>query len=158
MRLSRRHRLIDAHRIYPGLWQGSIPPQGGLLDRAGFDVLVLAAEEHQPPAERFPGVRVVHAPLDDDLRGMSRSHRRLWRSASREIAAALCHGKRVLVTCAAGRNRSGVLNAEALKQLGMPASAAVLLVKASRPNALTNKAFVRMLLDRPPRRSPGRLP
>jgi protein-tyrosine phosphatase len=63
------------------------------------------------------------------------------------VAGHVRTGARVVVNCAAGRNRSGLLVARALIALGHPAAEAIRLVRAARgPHALSNRGFVRWLL------------
>lgn len=137
-------------RITRRLWQGPKPPTGPFVRHAGFDVLVLAAEEYQPAAHLFPGVRVIHAPIDDAR--LSRSEALRVEAAAREVARALQSGQRVLVTCWMGLNRSGIISARALQLLGVPIDRAIAMVRAARPNALFNKHFVRHLRRSPRRR------
>jgi len=57
-------------------------------------------------------------------------------------------GARVVVNCAAGRNRSGLLVGRALIALGHPAAEAIRLVRTARgPHALSNRGFARWLLN-----------
>ena len=108
---------FDANQIAPKLYQGSPPPPGPELRARGIDVVVLCAEEIQPPDWTFPGVRVIHAPMDDS----ERIPERVAHNAAREVARALRAGKRVLITCAMGLNRSGLVSAQALwYATGMP--------------------------------------
>lgn len=106
---------IDATHIWDGLYQGSRPPLGPWVRRLGFDVLVLAAEEYQPPGRSFPGVKVIHAPLDDGP--VDDRARKTVRGASRLVQAYLGEGKRVLVTCHMGLNRSGVITAASMRRV-----------------------------------------
>lgn len=127
--------------VTPLLAIGSAPPAGVPLK---FDMLVLTAQEYQPDANSFPGVQLVYAPLDDDdipARDIERA-----RVAGRIASNAVRQGKRVLVTCYMGRNRSGLVTAFALKDLGFSSRDAIHKVKAARgPNALSNPYFVRAL-------------
>ena len=61
-------------------------------------------------------------------------------------------GKRVLIHCAAGINRSGLLSAAALIRGGHDADEAIALVREARTGALNNVNFVELLHD--PRWSP----
>lgn len=125
--------------LMPGgvLAQGSAPPPGIPLP---FDVIVLAAMEYQPD---LPGYEVIRVPLDDGPPPDSAT-RGLIRAAAREIAARVRAGKRVLVTCWQGRNRSGVLAGLALVELGFPRSLAVSRIRRLR-NGLTNAHFRAMV-------------
>jgi len=146
---------IDADRIVPGLYQGSIPPQGEALRLARFTVLVLAAVQFQPKAERFPGVRVIHVPLEDS-HVLTKEDIHSAATVANLVATAVKGGARVLVTCLEGRNRSGLITALALRDLyGMSGAEALLFVKKNRKNAdaLTNTTYQQFLLSIP-RKSP----
>lgn len=134
----RRARGFDADYIAPKLYQGSAPPPGPELRARGFDLLVLAAEEIQPPAWAFPGVRVIYAPSDDSSHiPESTAH-----PAAQEVARYLRAGKRVLVTCAAGLNRSGLISALALwYATGRSGRECVAQVQKRRAYALCNTWF-----------------
>ncbi len=147
--------MLDATEIAPGLYQGSKPPTGPALRNAGFDTLALTAKEVQPPSPDFPGVRVLRASLDD----------RPWvpvqeaHALARQVAAEVRAGRKVLVTCYMGWNRSGLVTMLALWYLtGWPGSRVVQHVRRRRPvpGAMANRYFeehVRML---PARRLDGR--
>lgn len=140
---------LDADRIIPRLWQGSRPPKGPLLQSRGVDVVVLCANEHQPPGYAFPGVHVVHAPFDDDL--ISRSIVEVASAAAERVALTHAGGRRVLVTCNMGWNRSGLVNALALHALGYSGREASRIVRRQRRGALGNttfRSFVEHLGDR----------
>lgn len=140
---------IDAAAVFPNLWQGSKPPQGHHVAEAGFDALVLCAKEIQPSGRAFPGVRVFHAPLDDHPRGLTGAELKTWLAATDAVVALLRRNQRVLVTCHAGLNRSGIVCAETLCRLGLTPDDAIRRVRISRgPLALCNKAFVRLLRAR----------
>ena len=128
---------VDATRIASGLYQGGLPPEGQLLYRRGFHTLVLAAKEHQPPAARFPGLRVLHAPLDDSGTPMSTAEWRIAKAAAERVARAVLSGQRVLITCQQGRNRSGLVTALALHLLtGYAGSACAERVRQHRQRGL----------------------
>jgi len=135
---------IDATEISPRLYQGSMPQPGDDLKRCGFDLLVLAAQEYQPEERMFHGVRVLHAPMDDATLSSGE-----WIQAvrvARQVAQAVRRGKTVLVTCAQGRNRSGLIVAVTLHLLtGESGGRIIRGIQARRRNALTNESFVRRL-------------
>lgn len=145
---------IDANRIAPGLYQGAYPPEGDAVRRAGFDVLVLCAVELQRPADRFAGVKVLHVPLDDSGRRMTGDEWSRANGAALAVSKLLDGGARVLVTCAAGRNRSGLVSALTLYlRTTASAAACVSRVQAARqaPSgpALSNRDFVAALTRLP---------
>jgi protein-tyrosine phosphatase len=135
---------IDADRIAPKLWQGSRPPLGHALAKAGFDVVVLCAGEYQPASPELPGVRVIRAGIDDAV--PSRAELDVVWEAGRRVARHLGRGDRVLVTCYQGWNRSGFVTATALYLLtGAPGRQCIEAVRAGRDGALSNREFCRVL-------------
>ncbi len=138
--------MIKADRVAPRLHQGSVPPRGRAVRAAGFDVLVLAAREYQPRGREFPGVRVLHAPLDDAE--LTATEVLTYEAAAQAVAEAVREGKRVLVTCFAGLNRSGIITARALQHLRIPTDHAIRMVRKARgKSALCNDDFVRQLIS-----------
>jgi protein-tyrosine phosphatase len=125
------------------LWIGSQPrPRAA----GHFDVIVLCAEELQNIP--LQGAHVVKAPLDDYKPTAREVQTAL--SAARTVHILRKRGKRVLVTCAQGVNRSSLVAALALMADGMPAETAVHRIRALRkpPNGmtpLTNPYFVELL-------------
>jgi protein-tyrosine phosphatase len=144
---------LDADEILSGLWQGAEPPQGEHLARAGFKVLVLAAQEHQPRSKSFPGLLVVHAPLDDSGPPPTGDELRIATSAARVVAKQLRDGHKTIVTCHMGINRSGLISALALHfHLGISGADALARVRQRRFGALTNRFFSQYLSPLPARR------
>jgi hypothetical protein len=151
--LGQPHRCqLDADRIVTRIYQGSYPPPGREVARCGFDVLVLCAVELQTPALFFDGVQVIHCPLDDaELTAQE------WARAqttARKIAVRL-HGRpqsRALITCAAGRNRSGLVTALTLHLITGKSGLQIIehIRKRRRPRdgtlALTNPSFLAALV------------
>lgn len=134
---------MSADRVAPKLWMGSAPPTDRALADRGFDVVVLAAKEYQPHG--FRGIEVIRVPMDD----AQLSDREAWAAydAASQVVAHLRAGRRVLVTCMMGLNRSGLITALALKGLGVPEQRAIAMVRGARgPRALHNRSFVREIL------------
>lgn len=133
---------IDASNIAKRLWVGGKPP----LDRdlPDFDVLVLCAEEIQPKQVGF-GRQLIRCPLPDAQ--LTPGEARLAISRARVVAAELAAGKRVLVTCYAGWNRSALVAGLALATITrMTAGEIVVLIRGRRsPSALGNRHFVRLI-------------
>jgi hypothetical protein len=137
---------LDATRIAPKLWQGS-KPVGPLR---GFDAVAFCAAEHQP---NVAGIEVYNCPLHDDV--LSPEETSIALSCARRVASIVLSGRRVLVTCQQGRNRSGLVTALALHLLtGWPGWWCVRRVKSHRnPDlfrlgmgpALSNESFVAFL-------------
>jgi protein-tyrosine phosphatase len=125
---------------------GSKPEIGRAVGEAGFDLLVLCAEEYQPPAWQFPGVEVIHAPFDDnDHTGPLAGEKKIARSAAKQVALALRNRANVLVTCYAGRNRSGLVSGLALVENDHDPVRAIYLIQGRRTKALTNQHFVDLI-------------
>lgn len=131
----------------PFLAQGSKPPIGSVTKNC-FDVLILTAIEYQPKSFSFPGIRVFHAPFDDGL--IDSYTLRTATSSAHFVANCIQYGKRVLVTCNQGRNRSGLVTALALVQLGIPPRKAIQKIRQARgSDALSNPYFVKAILANP---------
>jgi len=126
------------------LYQGGRPPVGACLKDAGFDVLVLVAKEYQPTDRYFPGVQIVRAPIDDSRLTLEEYVQAA--QAAQIVSQALARDKKVLTTCWMGWNRSGLVNALALVNLGVSPDKSIRLVRNARgPHALGNQSFVRAI-------------
>lgn len=136
---------IDATCLIEGLWIGSKPEIGRVVGESGFDLLVLCAEEYQPPAWQFPGVDVIHAPFDDNDIGPLPIEKEIARTAGSQVATALRNHSQILVTCQQGRNRSGLVCGLALVENGLDPVRVIHLIQDTRRNALTNDAFVDLI-------------
>lgn len=140
--------MLDATRIAPKLYQGSFPTSVQALKVARVHVVVYCAKEIQPAS--YPlhdaGVDVLRCPLDDNGNEPTSSE---WNHAvetARRVARRVRSGRRTLVTCAQGRNRSGLVMALALHMLtGISGRRAVRHIQKLRQDALTNQGFVRAL-------------
>lgn len=132
----------DFDHIVDNLYQGAAPPFGDAVAKLGFDTLVLCAKENQRE-DLYPGIEIVLAPGDDDVR-VERMMRDLptWQQAAQIVAERVASGKKVLVTCMAGLNRSGMVTALALHQItGWSGKDIVEHIQASRDMALCNDTF-----------------
>jgi len=150
---------IDADEVYPGLYQGSRPPQGLALAAAGFKAVVLAAREHQPDPQKFSGLdAVVLVPLDDSGYPPTPGEKRAANQAAKVVANIVRSGRPVLVTCHMGRNRSGLIVGLALAELAPDVSRAkiVAAIRQAREGALSNKWFETMVMTAPRARRAAR--
>lgn len=133
--------------IYRSLWQGGVPevtltPQPYA---ESFDTLVLCAQEIQAPGEKIPGLRILRCPMDDAILSQDEAQRAL--DTAERVVAELKAGRRVLVTCHQGRNRSGLVTALSLiGTYGMKPSAAISQIRQHRIQALTNRSFTDWLM------------
>ena len=131
------------NEVVPGLFMGGHDVRSqsarACVVRDEFDLVVsLTSRDGYGPS---PGVEHVVARLADAVLDPPSAARVNELGAT--VAAAVRAGRRVLVRCSGGLNRSGVVVAEALVQLGMTPEEAVLAVRKARgPWALTNPAFV----------------
>jgi hypothetical protein len=155
---SQKVPTVEASLVAGALWVGSYP-MGSAWLRYRFDVLVLAAKEAQPPARLFLGMRVIYAPLDDSGEPMTDKEVRTAIWAAVRVRELLDAGKRVLVTCWQGRNRSALIAALALMLPPMPkrgrisrtpscflSTHAIAALRMARgPAALSNPWFLQML-------------
>ena len=119
--------------IVPGLWQSGSPQPGEHWDA------VIDLHGDAPPLEDVEFY--VHWLIED---GPAPDHSTLVALADlvRDLRKA---GKRVLVHCAAGINRSGLLAAASLIREGYDADDAIETVRAARTGALNNPEFVKAL-------------
>jgi len=133
----------SSDEVTPRLWQGAAPDP--LKSYDGFDVLVLCAREVQPRFRRFKGT-VIRAPFVDTPYPTD-VERKIAIRAAREVAKRLRKGQKVLVTCAAGLNRSGLVVALALRMATqMHPEEIIRRIRAARgERALSNPAFERIV-------------
>jgi hypothetical protein len=130
-----------AREVARGLFVGSKPPPG----RRNVDVIILAAMEYQPSADLFPGIEVIHAPLDDDSeRPMTDEEITIAARAAAIVGRRLHARKRVLASCMMGWNRSALIAGLAMR--GMSADQIITRIRLARgPYALSNPNFVRLI-------------
>lgn len=137
------HEVYDASNIAPRLWVGAKPP----LDRSypGIDMIVLCAAEYQPRAFPYFQSQILHCPLPDDA--LSHAERTRALTAANAVAKYLRDGKRVLVTCQQGRNRSAFVAALALGILtrATPDQIIQRIREKRLPTCLTNPHFCEYL-------------
>lgn len=148
-------------------YQGGFPPAGPVLQKEGFDVLVLCAlpaeyEKHFHLAwygldydrieSLFPGIEIMRAPNEDDYdRPLTLPEIQIACSAADHVNHAIRAQKRVLVTCAKGRNRSGLVSALSLaNRFGYGGLHATYVVRKRRQpdcdhKVLENPRFVHLL-------------
>ncbi len=124
---------MSLHLMHADLWQGSVVD--ALADSIGFDVVCTCS----PETEAVTSLRVflLHLlfPFADaeELPDMEVAHR-----VARLLAEDVALGRRVLVHCTAGKNRSGLIVALVLFHLGVAAGPALVdYVRARNPAAFT---------------------
>lgn len=138
---------LDADPIWPLLYQGSASSDGQLLVKMGFWAVVLCAKEFQPSANHFPRMRVVYAPFDDVTK-LSEEEIAIAISAAKEVASLVSSGKKTLVTCRMGLNRSGLVCALAIYFMtGSQGDFCLKRVQSKRLGSLLNPGFQELLLQ-----------
>ena len=140
------------HWLVPGLAQGSYPDPPNRAPVTAFnefDVLVLCAEEHQAQRYAAPkGKLIYRVPLDDDpYRPLPHEVAQFVMQAANAVGSHVLSGKRALVTCHMGLNRSGMITALILMQYyRMPAKDAIKLIRQKRDrDAICNPMFEQFL-------------
>lgn len=135
------------------LWQGGILD---LRDMGTYDVVVLCANELQPDNSEPPQdyynrnnrkVRIICAPNDDsEGNPLTKEQAQVAVKAAIETAAEYKLGRSILVCCAQGRNRSGLVMGLVLHYIfDVSGNEAVRIIRSRIPNALMNKDFVEFL-------------
>jgi hypothetical protein len=129
--------------VIPGLAQASswIPPWE-LLDTLGFDASIDVGGWDQ--SSQMTGRDYTFRMLDDVpwIEDEQMIH-----ELGRSVATKVDEGQRVVVNCAAGLNRSGLIVGRALIFLGYEPRAAIRLIREARgPKALFNRTFEEFLL------------
>ena len=153
--MSSTDATFDADRILGGkrpgqgaLYQGSIAAAWAARGK-GFDVLVLCAEEAQADEDdvrQMAPMRVIQHPFDDCK--LTADHLAKAVTVAREVAYHVARGKKVLVTCFAGWNRSGLVTALACHMLtGFDGPTILGRVQTKRKGALRNESFARAVLN-----------
>jgi len=138
-------------RVGPGLYMGRRPPPDHKIGLV-FDAVVVTAYEFQPKAGEYGRALVLHVPLDDMTgKPPTKFEKELASEAGRVVANWVRKGKRVLVTCRQGRNRSGWVTGLALIELGVPVQKAIDTIREARgDDALENPHFVDVLRQHRP--------
>ncbi|HSV37483.1 MAG TPA: hypothetical protein VLI04_01870 [Nocardioidaceae bacterium] len=134
------------NEVVPGLWQGGTDVRNGsttagvVTDQFDSVVSLVGATEYGPPGDVPHRVmRFADAGLDVFL------EERLD-ELSDHVVAEMEAGRKLLVRCTGGLNRSGLVIGLALIKQGRTPDEAIDLVRAARgPYALCNGAFVRYL-------------
>jgi protein-tyrosine phosphatase len=141
--------------IVPNIAQGSYPGlKGKAFDHA--DILVLCAEEFQAKNLKAPaGKAIVRLGFDDDIyRPIPPEAGKIFHEHAKHLGAAALAGRRIMITCAMGLNRSGLMTALTLMHgYRMSANDAINLIRARRDKeCLCNPMFEQWLRSHDRRR------
>jgi hypothetical protein len=130
------------------LWISGCPIDYHRLRQEGIDLVVdvadpdLRLEPHQLGAIAYRKEALVDGP---ELPAMATLDRLV-----KEVVTAIREGRRALVACAGGRNRSGLVVAMAVRELlGCPGEDALRIVRSRREDALNNVTFARHIQSLP---------
>jgi Dual specificity phosphatase, catalytic domain len=136
---------LNASNVWPRVWVGGEPPFDRRLPH--FSMVVLCAREIQPEAREVAWEgRIVRARLVDDY--LERRELQDAVAAARAVADEIRKGGRVLVTCAAGRNRSALVAAMAILMRtprATPNHVIQVIRRRRNPDCLTNPHFAEIL-------------
>jgi hypothetical protein len=138
----------SVNEVSPGLFIGDadVDPSDRWPD--GVDVLVNVAGWTNGAVKVPGGAQYLEWRVDDDPEAAPDAGA-LERLATL-LAASITAGRTVMVYCAGGLNRSGLVVARTLIELGHGPDEAIALVRAARGRwALSNRAFVAALTVRP---------
>lgn len=136
--------------IVPNVAQGSYPGLKGTAFQHA-DILVLCAEEHQAKGLKAPpGKTIIRLGFDDDsYRPIPPEAGKIFHAHAKQLGAAALSGRKVLITCAMGLNRSGLMTALTLMHgYRMSPTDAIKLIRGRRhKDCLCNPMFERWLLN-----------
>lgn len=148
----RLSKYDDFDLIAPRLAQGAYPepPSEAFMH---FDVVVFCAKELQPRNVKHHSNQVaVFCPMDDDpYRPIDQKSAQVIHGLSRKLSSYIQSGKSVLVTCAQGMNRSGLITGLTMVYLGWSGVDAVQTIRAKRRQsdgmtALFNPIFAQYVI------------
>ncbi len=134
-------KRLDYSKMAARLYQGSAPVDLA-FDYAKFTMVVLCAEEYQPVLSNFRG-KLIHAGFNDTDQPTQQDIL-VAGSAAEVVFRELVSGGTVLVTCQAGRNRSGLVVGLVLGRK-MGGDLALARVREARPGALSNLTYAELV-------------
>lgn len=139
-------RFSGCNRVHGDLWMGGAPPVGNSVSDH-FDCLILMANEYQPDESYFCDIDVHHAPIEDGPLFKEQIVKAFHAASFAKLH--LDQGKKVLITCYAGLNRSGLvcaITACTIKNNSIDLKTAINKIRAARGyHALHNPYFLDFL-------------
>jgi hypothetical protein len=131
---------------FSGSWDRCLQTDLDAVVAWGAACVVTLNEAHELEALRVPqlgaevarrGMRWLHLPIVDQ-RAPDAAFEAAWPEASRELHAMLAECRGIVIHCKGGLGRTGTIAARLLVELGMEAEAAILTVRAARPDTIEN--------------------
>jgi hypothetical protein len=135
--------------LIPGrLWQGGCPVDFDWVEETGIDAVIdFADPDAHPPAGATDGMIYLKAPLVD---GEEVPDPALTLRLAALVAGLIEDGRKVLVHCTFGRNRSGLMASLIVRQvLGLSGAEAVAYVQERRDGTVNNVQFAEWLRSLP---------
>ena len=132
-------RPWPATEMVPGLWQSGYPEPGERWDAV---IDLVGDRARVPDVPVYLSWPLRDEPIEPDVDTLV-----ALGDLVRDLRRA---GKRVLVHCAGGINRSALVVATALIRDGVEPDEAIEMLRARRPNSLNNETFVKVLRERVP--------
>jgi protein-tyrosine phosphatase len=132
--------------VYPNLFMGSKRAIMNHYD-GDFDVYVSTAAEIKPPTSIRDDFRSYHIRLDDTPWDFVSHPNEVVElvAIAKDLAVLVQTGHKVLIFCHMGMNRSGLMTALTLMQLGLPWDQALANIRQRHGCALSNQSFVDVL-------------
>ena len=125
------------------LWMGGMV---AFTQIPNLDLWVHCAAETEPNVPQA-AKRIIWVRLDDS-RDLRPDEKAAAFAAARQAAQVVARGGRVLISCMAGVNRSGLVTGLTLKALGFTGPAAIALIRAKRgPGVLRRQEYVDLLQE-----------
>jgi len=130
-------------QVYPNLFMGSKRAIMN-LDAGDFDVYVSTAAEIKPPRSIVGDFKSFHVSLDDAPWAFGDHPEEVIElvAVAGDLAMLVRAGHKVLIFCHMGMNRSGLMTALTLMQLGLSWQQALATIRKRHGCTLSNQSFV----------------
>jgi hypothetical protein len=127
---------IEIYEVCPGLFQASSFTQKDwpTITKLGIEVIV----DLEGDVDKIPDVKIIYWPIKDEAKLPDLDH---LHSIAVQVVEYLNQGKKVMVHCSLGKNRSGLVIGVVLVSMGMLGKDAVKLIQSKVPGSLFNPTF-----------------
>jgi ADP-ribosyl-[dinitrogen reductase] hydrolase len=139
-------------------WRRELAADLMALEAWGAAALITFVEDHEFVWLGVPGFEVAvrdrgfiwyHLPITN-MSPPGAAFEEAWRTNGADILGHLERGERIVVHCAGGLGRSGMIAAKLLTACGTPADEAMKIVREARPGAIETRDQEAYILDGPP--------